>query len=80
MDQDRAERRQAGIGLLTAGLDTASGIYGGLDDESKLKAKNLRADRTEMIGFLNSANDKEQFMTRLKFLQTQYPQFFEEGK
>lgn len=80
LDQDRAERRQAGIGLLTAGLDTASGIYGGLDDESKLKAKNLRADRTEMIGFLNSANDKEQFMTRLKFLQTQYPQFFEEGK
>jgi len=80
LDQDKAERRQAGIGLLTAGLDTASGIAGGLDSESKLKAKNLRADRTEMIGFLNSANDKEQFMTRLKFLQTQYPQFFEEGK
>ena len=80
LDQDKAQRRQAGIGLLTAGLDTASGIAGGLDDESKLKAKNLRADRTEMIGFLNSANDKEQFMTRLKFLQTQYPQFFEEGK
>lgn len=80
LDQDKAQRRQAGLGLLTAGLDTASGIAGGLDDESKLKAKNLRADRTEMIGFLNSANDKEQFMTRLKFLQTQYPQFFEEGK
>jgi len=80
LDQDKAQRRQAGLGLLTAGLDTASGIYGGLDDKSKLEAKNLRADRTEMIGFLNSANDKEQFMTRLKFLQTQYPQFFEEGK
>jgi len=80
LDQDKAERRQAWTGLITAGLDTASGIAGGLDNESKLKAKNLRADRTEMIGFLNSANDKEQFMTRLKFLQTQYPQFFEEGK
>lgn len=80
LDQDRAERRQATVGLVTGALDTASGIYGGLDDKSKLEAKNLRADRTEMIGFLNSANDKEQFMTRLKFLQTQYPQFFEEGK
>jgi len=80
LDQDKAERRQATVGLVTGGLDTLSGIYGGLDDKSKLEAKNLRADRTEMIGFLNSANDKEQFMTRLKFLQTQYPQFFEEGK
>lgn len=80
LDQDKAQRRQAGLGLLTAGLDTASGIAGGLDDESKLKAKNLRADRTEMIGFLNSANDKAQFMRRLEFLRTQYPQFFEEGK
>lgn len=80
LDQDKLQRRQAWTGLITGGLDTASGIAGGLDSESKLKAKNLRADRTEMIGFLNSANDKEQFMTRLKFLQTQYPQFFEEGK
>lgn len=80
LDQDKLQRRQAWTGLITGGLDTASGIAGGLDSESKLKAKNLRADKTEMIGFLNSANDKEQFMTRLKFLQTQYPQFFEEGK
>lgn len=28
LDQDKAQRRQAGIGLLTAGLDTASGLMG----------------------------------------------------
>ena len=80
LDQDKAQRRQAGIGLLTAGLDTASGIYGNMSDQAKLDAKNLRADKTEMMGFLNDYKDEEDFMTRLEFLRTQYPQFFEEGK
>lgn len=80
LDQDKAQRRQAGIGLLTAGLDTASGIYGNMSDQAKLDAKNLRADKTEMMGFLNDYKDEEDFMTRLQFLRTQYPQFFEEGK
>jgi len=80
LDQDKAERSQAGIGMLTAGLDTASSVYGNMGDQAKLDAKNLKADKTEMMGFLNDYKDQEDFMTRLKFLQTQYPQFFEKGK
>jgi len=39
LDQDKAQRRQAGLGLLTAGLDTASGLAG---------AKAQQADKLEL--------------------------------
>jgi len=77
VDKDKAERRQAWTGLVTTRLDTAGDMAGSLSGTAKLDAKNLRADKTEMMGFLNKYKDKEDFMTRLQFLQTQYPQFFE---
>ena len=81
VDKDKAERSQVPWKLLSNQLDTAGDMAGSfagsLSDTAKLDAKNLRADKTEMMGFLNKYKDKEDFMTRLQFLQTQYPQFFE---
>lgn len=88
--QRQADTRQSYMDMATKyGADNIQAInapgdedkrytrYIGLSDTAKLDAKNLRADKTEMMGFLNKYKDKEDFMTRLQFLQTQYPQFFE---
>lgn len=46
VDQDKAERRQAGIGMVTAGLDTASGISGARAQQAEKLAMDQKADAT----------------------------------
>lgn len=46
VDQDKAERRQAGIGMVTAGLDTASGISGARAQQAEKLAMDQKADTT----------------------------------
>tara|TARA_R100000773_G_C4213400_1_gene112443 strand:+ start:55 stop:861 length:807 start_codon:yes stop_codon:yes gene_type:complete len=46
VDQDKAERRQAGIGMVTAGLDTVSGISGARAQQAEKLAMDQKADAT----------------------------------
>ena len=46
LDQDKAQRRQAGLGLLTAGLDTASGLMGAKAQQADKLALEEQAKNT----------------------------------